>query len=167
MFTMMPAKYHTMRAWCIWRLLIMTVECTWGQCLEWLAWFHPTPRYFKMWSLENDISHFSLLNIHEFRVGSRHWHFLLSIISKQDKKKTMPVKQSDVKRTRRDRGELEDIMFKLFERQPNWALKQLVQETDQPVVSLSTFLYHNLLMFISLFELCFFLIFPLDLSYGL
>ena len=43
-----------------------------------------------------------------------------------------PVKQSDVKRTRRDRGELEDIMFKLFERQPNWALKQLVQETDQP-----------------------------------
>ncbi|XWS25846.1 hypothetical protein CRYUN_Cryun27aG0102000 [Craigia yunnanensis] len=50
----------------------------------------------------------------------------------KDKKKTTPVKQSDVKRTRRDRGELEDIMFKLFERQPNWALKQLVQETDQP-----------------------------------
>lgn len=25
-------------------------------------------------------------------------------------------------------------MFKLFERQPNWALKQLVQETDQPAV---------------------------------
>lgn len=50
----------------------------------------------------------------------------------KDKKKTAPVKQSDVKRTRRDRGELEDIMFKLFERQPNWALKQLVQETDQP-----------------------------------
>ncbi|WCJ35268.1 Transcription initiation factor IIF beta subunit [Euphorbia peplus] len=52
--------------------------------------------------------------------------------SSKDKKKTQPVKQSDVKRTRRDRGELEDIMFKLFERQPNWALKQLVQETDQP-----------------------------------
>ncbi|XVF73842.1 hypothetical protein PTKIN_Ptkin13bG0014000 [Pterospermum kingtungense] len=52
-------------------------------------------------------------------------------------KKTTPVKQSDMKRTRRDRGELEDIMFKLFERQPNWALKQLVQETDQPAVSLS------------------------------
>ncbi|KAG5033842.1 hypothetical protein GLYMA_04G027700v4 [Glycine max] len=50
----------------------------------------------------------------------------------KDKKKTQPVKQSDTKRTRRDRGELEDIMFKLFERQPNWALKQLVQETDQP-----------------------------------
>ncbi|KAF8015252.1 hypothetical protein BT93_H0912 [Corymbia citriodora subsp. variegata] len=56
---------------------------------------------------------------------------LISSASK-DKKKTQPVKQSDMKRTRRDRGELEDIMFKLFERQPNWALKQLVQETDQP-----------------------------------
>ncbi|GLT41129.1 hypothetical protein SLA2020_152150 [Shorea laevis] len=56
---------------------------------------------------------------------------LISSNSK-DKRKTAPVKQSDVKRTRRDRGELEDIMFKLFERQPNWALKQLVQETDQP-----------------------------------
>ncbi|XP_062101448.1 transcription initiation factor IIF subunit beta [Humulus lupulus] len=52
--------------------------------------------------------------------------------SSKDKKKAAPVKQSDMKRTRRDRGELEDIMFKLFERQPNWALKQLVQETDQP-----------------------------------
>ncbi|XP_039024559.1 transcription initiation factor IIF subunit beta-like isoform X2 [Hibiscus syriacus] len=50
----------------------------------------------------------------------------------KDKKKPMPVKQSEVKRTRRDRGELEHIMFKLFERQPNWTLKQLVQETDQP-----------------------------------
>ncbi|OWM80888.1 transcription initiation factor IIF subunit beta isoform X2 [Punica granatum] len=59
---------------------------------------------------------------------------MLGIISSttKDKKKTQPVKQSDMKRTRRDRGELEDIMFKLFERQPNWALKQLVQETDQP-----------------------------------
>lgn len=28
-------------------------------------------------------------------------------------------------------------MFKLFERQPNWALKQLVQETDQPAVCLT------------------------------
>ena len=54
----------------------------------------------------------------------------------QDKKRTQPMKQSDAKRTRRDRGELEDIMFKLFERQPNWALKQLVQETDQPAVCL-------------------------------
>lgn len=52
----------------------------------------------------------------------------------QDKKKAVPVKGPEVKRTRRDRGELEDIMFKLFERQPNWTLKQLVQETDQPAV---------------------------------
>ncbi|CAN1323281.1 General transcription factor IIF subunit 2 [Linum perenne] len=54
------------------------------------------------------------------------------ISSNPKKKKPQPVKQTEVKRTRRDRGELEDIMFKLFERQPNWALKQLVQETDQP-----------------------------------
>lgn len=58
----------------------------------------------------------------------------------QDKKKAQPVKQTEVKRTRRDRGELEDIMFKLFERQPNWALKQLVQETDQPAVRFLIFL---------------------------
>ncbi|KAK6131004.1 hypothetical protein DH2020_035253 [Rehmannia glutinosa] len=58
--------------------------------------------------------------------------FLLLFYVIQDKKKAAPVKASDMKRTRRDRGELEDIMFKLFERQPNWTLKQLVQETDQP-----------------------------------
>ncbi|XP_073112046.1 transcription initiation factor IIF subunit beta [Elaeis guineensis] len=50
----------------------------------------------------------------------------------KDKKRVTPTKGSDVKRTRRDRRELENIIFKLFERQPNWALKQLVQETDQP-----------------------------------
>ncbi|WOL09662.1 general transcription factor IIF subunit 2-like [Canna indica] len=50
----------------------------------------------------------------------------------KDKKKLTPTKGSDAKRTRRDRNELENIIFKLFERQPNWALKQLVQETDQP-----------------------------------
>ncbi|XP_074263624.1 uncharacterized protein LOC141586330 [Silene latifolia] len=50
----------------------------------------------------------------------------------KDKKKTIPIKPVEMKRTRRDRGELEDIMFKLFEKKPNWALKQLVQETDQP-----------------------------------
>lgn len=63
------------------------------------------------------------------------------MILSQDKKKTQPVKQSDTKRTRRDRGELEDIMFKLFERQPNWALKQLVQETDQPAVCFSALFF--------------------------
>ena len=46
----------------------------------------------------------------------------------------MPVKSSELKRTRRDRNEMEEIMFKLFERQPNWTLKQLIQETDQPEV---------------------------------
>jgi transcription initiation factor TFIIF subunit beta len=56
----------------------------------------------------------------------------------QDKKK-MPAKGSDMKRTRRDRGEMEEIMFKLFERQPNWTLRQLIQETDQPEVG---FFYH-------------------------
>ncbi|KAM0003403.1 putative transcription initiation factor IIF, beta subunit [Helianthus debilis subsp. tardiflorus] len=39
----------------------------------------------------------------------------------KEKKKATPVKAPEVKRTRRDRGELEHIMFKLFERQPNWA----------------------------------------------
>ena len=52
----------------------------------------------------------------------------------QDKKKIAPAKGSEVKRTRRDRRELENIIFKLFEKQPNWALKQLVIETDQPEV---------------------------------
>ncbi|KAK9265756.1 hypothetical protein L1049_007432 [Liquidambar formosana] len=47
-------------------------------------------------------------------------------------KKKIPVKASEMKRTRRDRGEMEGIMFKLFERQPNWTLRQLIQETDQP-----------------------------------
>ncbi|KAG2324298.1 hypothetical protein Bca4012_038813 [Brassica carinata] len=50
----------------------------------------------------------------------------------REKRKAVPVKQTDVKRTRRDRGELEGIMFNLFEGQPNWTLKQLVQKTDQP-----------------------------------
>nr|XP_010911745.1 transcription initiation factor IIF subunit beta [Elaeis guineensis] len=62
----------------------------------------------------------------------------------KDKKRVTPTKGSDVKRTRRDRRELENIIFKLFERQPNWALKQLVQETDQPEVfsaQWSIFLY--------------------------
>ncbi|XP_055803497.1 uncharacterized protein LOC129872564 [Solanum dulcamara] len=48
-----------------------------------------------------------------------------------DKKKA-PSKGLEMKRTRRDRDEMEEIMFKLFERQANWTLKQLVHETDQP-----------------------------------
>lgn len=31
--------------WMSTRWLIMTEECTWDPCLEWLAWFHPTQRY--------------------------------------------------------------------------------------------------------------------------
>ncbi|CAN8234618.1 unnamed protein product [Cochlearia groenlandica] len=59
---------------------------------------------------------------------------MLGLVSSnsKEKKRPAPVKQTEVKRTRRDRGELEAIMFKLFEGQPNWTLKQLVQETDQP-----------------------------------
>ncbi|KAL9323852.1 hypothetical protein ACSQ67_008709 [Phaseolus vulgaris] len=49
----------------------------------------------------------------------------------REKKKT-PAKATDTKRTRRDRGEMEEIVFKLFERQPNWSLRNLIQETDQP-----------------------------------
>ncbi|XP_021744363.1 general transcription factor IIF subunit 2-like [Chenopodium quinoa] len=49
----------------------------------------------------------------------------------QEKKKVV-VKGSETKRIRRDRGEMEDIMFKLFEQQSNWTLKELVQKTDQP-----------------------------------
>ncbi|KAG8390631.1 hypothetical protein BUALT_Bualt01G0103600 [Buddleja alternifolia] len=47
-------------------------------------------------------------------------------------KKKIPAKGSETKRTRRDPEEMEKIMFKLFERQPNWTLKQLIQQTDQP-----------------------------------
>lgn len=52
----------------------------------------------------------------------------------QQEKKKVPAKGSEMKRTRRDRDEMEEIMFKLFERQTNWTLKQLIQETDQPEV---------------------------------
>ncbi|XVE68946.1 hypothetical protein DITRI_Ditri09bG0110900 [Diplodiscus trichospermus] len=48
-----------------------------------------------------------------------------------NEKKKAPTSTSDTKRTRRGRGEMEDIMFKLFERQPNGTLRQLIQETDQ------------------------------------
>ncbi|KAJ6772937.1 TRANSCRIPTION INITIATION FACTOR IIF BETA SUBUNIT [Salix koriyanagi] len=54
------------------------------------------------------------------------------IISGLADKRKLPIKASDMKRTRRDRREMEGIMFKLFEKQPNWTLRQLIQETDQP-----------------------------------
>ncbi|XP_047060343.1 general transcription factor IIF subunit 2-like [Lolium rigidum] len=50
----------------------------------------------------------------------------------KEKKKAAATKPSEQKRTRRDRKDLENILFKLFERQPNWSLKHLMQETDQP-----------------------------------
>ncbi|GKU91748.1 hypothetical protein SLEP1_g5574 [Rubroshorea leprosula] len=56
---------------------------------------------------------------------------ITSVISDR---RRQPAKASEMKRTRRDRGEMEEIMFKLFERQSNWTLRQLVQETDQPEV---------------------------------
>ncbi|OEL23656.1 hypothetical protein BAE44_0015325 [Dichanthelium oligosanthes] len=50
----------------------------------------------------------------------------------KEKRKQVSGKNFETKRTRRDRTEMENILFKLFERQPNWSLKQLMQETDQP-----------------------------------
>ncbi|XP_031741396.1 general transcription factor IIF subunit 2 isoform X2 [Cucumis sativus] len=47
-------------------------------------------------------------------------------------KKKVVSKGSETKRLRKERGELEKIIFKLFERQPYWTSKQLIQETDQP-----------------------------------
>ncbi|CAJ2666154.1 unnamed protein product [Trifolium pratense] len=47
-------------------------------------------------------------------------------------KKKPAGRGTETKRTRRDRGEMEEIIFKLFERQPNWSLRNLIQETDQP-----------------------------------
>ncbi|XP_010515685.1 PREDICTED: general transcription factor IIF subunit 2-like isoform X1 [Camelina sativa] len=49
-------------------------------------------------------------------------------------KKKITNRTSEMKRTRRDRREMEEVMFNLFERQSNWTLRQLIQETDQPEV---------------------------------
>ncbi|KAJ8451262.1 hypothetical protein Cgig2_014034 [Carnegiea gigantea] len=54
------------------------------------------------------------------------------MITHVQEKRKPPVKASETKRTRRDRGEMEDIMFKLFEQQSNWTLKELIVKTDQP-----------------------------------
>lgn len=48
------------------------------------------------------------------------------------KKKGPVTKAPEAKRIRIERGELEDMVFKLFEQQPFWAFKQLVVETQQP-----------------------------------
>lgn len=47
-------------------------------------------------------------------------------------KKKLTNRTSEMKRTRRDRREMEEVMFNLFERQSNWTLRLLIQETDQP-----------------------------------
>ncbi|XP_042397108.1 general transcription factor IIF subunit 2-like [Zingiber officinale] len=52
--------------------------------------------------------------------------------SSKEKRKLTQSKRPDVKRVRKDKREMLNILFKLFERQPNWGLKQLVLETDQP-----------------------------------
>lgn len=48
------------------------------------------------------------------------------------KKKATIAKAPETKRIRIERGDLEDLVFKLFEQQPYWTLKQLVAETQQP-----------------------------------
>ncbi|CAK9136156.1 unnamed protein product [Ilex paraguariensis] len=53
----------------------------------------------------------------------------------QDKKK-MKVKGSEMRRKRMDPEEMKKIMLKLFDRQPNWTQNQLVQETNQPKVTM-------------------------------
>lgn len=88
----------------------------------------------------------------QLSLSSPKWFYNFSFFNicfyiQEKKKAAAPVKPPEVKRTRRDRGELEDIMFKLFERQPNWALKQLVLETDQPAVCIWVFFPLFLLQF--------------------
>ncbi|CAN6897445.1 unnamed protein product [Brassica oleracea] len=47
-------------------------------------------------------------------------------------KKKVTTKTTEMKRTRRDRREMEEVMFNLFERQSHWTLRNLIQDTDQP-----------------------------------
>lgn len=53
------------------------------------------------------------------------------LVNPGPKEKKAP-KGFEAKRTQMGRGDLEKYLFKLFERQPNWSLKQLRQETNQP-----------------------------------
>lgn len=48
------------------------------------------------------------------------------------KKKAAVAKAPETKRIRIERGDLELLVFKLFEQQAYWTLKQLVAETQQP-----------------------------------
>ncbi|XP_022562902.1 general transcription factor IIF subunit 2-like isoform X2 [Brassica napus] len=47
-------------------------------------------------------------------------------------KKKVANKTSEMKRTRRGRREMEEVMLNLFEGHSNWTLRLLIQETDQP-----------------------------------
>jgi hypothetical protein len=49
-------------------------------------------------------------------------------------KKASVAKAPETKRIRIERAELEDLVFKLYEQQPYWTLKNLVAETQQPEV---------------------------------
>ena len=71
-------------------------------------------------------------------------HVINPFITLYQEKKKVTNKASEMKRTRRDRREMEEVMFNLFEGQSNWTLRLLIQETDQPEVKLKgkfTFLY--------------------------
>ncbi|KAL6561350.1 hypothetical protein OROMI_016951 [Orobanche minor] len=59
---------------------------------------------------------------------------MIDMKSSMSMDKKAPGRASETKRTRRIPEEMEKIMFKLFERQPNWTLKQLIQQTYQPEV---------------------------------
>ena len=76
--------------------------------------------------------------------------FLKMLILVQEKKKVVS-KGSETKRLRKERGELEKIIFKLFERQPYWTSKQLIQETDQPEVRFIFDLFFVLLYYFTIF----------------
>ncbi|OVA18119.1 Transcription initiation factor IIF [Macleaya cordata] len=59
--------------------------------------------------------------------------------SSKDKNKKMPMRKQQagsdgggMRKIRMERGELEVILFKLFETQPNWSIRQLILETHQP-----------------------------------
>lgn len=43
---------------------------------------------------------------------------------------------SDLRRTRMEKSDLENLLFRLFERQPSWSFNQLQSETNQPTAYL-------------------------------
>ena len=57
-------------------------------------------------------------------------------------KKATVAKAPETKRIRIERAELEDLVFKLYEQQPYWTLKNLVAETQQPEVRTYSHYYY-------------------------